>query len=375
MIAQETPPRTPRARAARTAAPRPLVPASRGWKRFAGHLILLVMGGAIGFALGFIIRIQKDGRSYNVEAPEGSHTTIDQNGNATVTIAGKPEAGKTPAVSPAAELKALLGQWKVVRVEKGKDADSSWGTIFWSPSALDPAGTDRFEFPQSSRKAKCGSDVSGRSKSPAGRTSGRRESPTGRSPRRGFRPVGPTKETNSQRSDRRHPTSRTASTRPRLPKHSICSLPGPASAGETARDDLSAVGIYQIDGDKLKICLARYLSCVKGDQRPKSFAIAPDSGDILFVLERFRPSQDDKAIEGDWTVVSHTENGKPIEDDGASYSFHNDSIGDGFGAKGPYDLDATKQPRQITICWGSNATGSFKSEGSFLASTGSMATA
>ena len=45
MIAQETPPRTPRARATRTAAPRPLVPASRGWKRFAGHLILLVMGG------------------------------------------------------------------------------------------------------------------------------------------------------------------------------------------------------------------------------------------------------------------------------------------------------------------------------------------
>ena len=32
---------------------------------------------------------------------------------------------------------------------------------------------------------------------------------------------------------------------------------GPASAGETAKDDLSAVGIYQIDGDKLKICLTR----------------------------------------------------------------------------------------------------------------------
>ena len=125
----------------------PLVPASRGWKRFAGHLVLLVMAGAIGFALGIVIHIQKDGRSYDIEAPEGSHTTIDRSGNATVTIAGKPEAGKTPAVSPAAELKALLGQWKVVRVEKGKDADSSWGTIFWSPSALDPAGTDRLEFP------------------------------------------------------------------------------------------------------------------------------------------------------------------------------------------------------------------------------------
>ena len=35
----------------------------------------------------------------------------------------------TPAVNPAAELKALQGQWKVVRVKKGNDADLSW-TVF-----------------------------------------------------------------------------------------------------------------------------------------------------------------------------------------------------------------------------------------------------
>ena len=38
----------------------------------------------------------------------------------------KPEPGRLPAAGPAAQLKALKGQWKVVRMEKGKDADATW---------------------------------------------------------------------------------------------------------------------------------------------------------------------------------------------------------------------------------------------------------
>ena len=47
---------------------------------------------------------------------------------------------------------------------------------------------------------------------------------------------------------------------------------------------LAALGIYEIAGDQLKICVARYVPTLKSDQRPKGFAIGPGSGDILFVL-------------------------------------------------------------------------------------------
>jgi len=43
------------------------------------------------------------------------------------TKADKDDGGPTLAVNAAADLKALPGQWKVVRVEKGKGADQSWG--------------------------------------------------------------------------------------------------------------------------------------------------------------------------------------------------------------------------------------------------------
>ena len=57
-----------------------------------------------------------------------------------------PRGSPPPAVSPVADLKALQGQWKVVRVEKGKDADSSWAAICQFGSTLDPATTSRFSF-------------------------------------------------------------------------------------------------------------------------------------------------------------------------------------------------------------------------------------
>ena len=289
-----------------------------------------------------------------------------------MTIAGKPEAGKTPAVSPSAELKALLGQWKVVRVEKGKDADSSWGTIsgrhrlstrqvrigssFPSPFEEGQVRFRRFR-PQKSPPAERPAAGSLLRADPRGVDSARlvRRKKQIRSGR-----IGGTLLHVPHRPDRGSQNIRFARFRPRF-----CRRNGKRrSLGGGHLPDRRR----QVEDPLANICLAsRATSGRRIANRPLGY--------ILFVLKRFRPSQDDKAIEGDWTVVSHTENGKPIEDDGASYSFHNDSIGDGFGAKGPYDLDATKQPRQITICWGSNATGSFKSEGQFLASTGSMATA
>ena len=144
--------------------------------------------------------------------------------------------------------------------------------------------------------------------------------------------------------------------------------------------EVAALGIYEIDGDKLTLRLAAYLPTVKSDQRPKNFAVAPDSADVLFVLERYRPPEDEKALEqGSWAIVSQTEDGKPIPrkqlryhspvphqtEDGnwamreefhdITYGFYDDSMratGVSFESpEGPYDLDATKQPKQITISW------------------------
>lgn len=63
------------------------------------------------------------------------------------------------AINPAAELKALQGEWKMVRIEKGKDADVSWPRIYrGSPSIPQP----RLDFILGDRTAvrTCSSDVS-----------------------------------------------------------------------------------------------------------------------------------------------------------------------------------------------------------------------
>ena len=50
---------------------------------------------------------------------------------------------------------------------------------------------------------------------------------------------------------------------------------------------LQALGIYEIKDGRLKIRLARVLPALNFDQRPSSFAVTPDSGDILFTLKHF----------------------------------------------------------------------------------------
>jgi uncharacterized protein (TIGR03067 family) len=136
-------------------------------------------------------------------------------------------------------------------------------------------------------------------------------------------------------------------------------LRDPQSAGS---NEPLALGIYEIDGDRMRICLARYLPSVKSDQRPKRFAIAPDSGDILFVLEPYQPSGDEKVVQGLWSVVSQTEDGKPLSKNrllATTCSFgigmigiHEEKRPGGtviahFG--GVCVLDGTKQPKSLTI--------------------------
>ena len=47
------------------------------------------------------------------------------------------------------------------------------------------------------------------------------------------------------------------------------------------------------------------------DNRPRSFQVPPEPGDILFVLQRHSLSEDRKAFENLWTIVEWTRDGKP----------------------------------------------------------------
>ena len=80
----------------------PLLLTSWGWKWFIGQLILLMLAGSLGFCLGILIRIHKDGRDTTVEIPLGSHATVDGEGNVALDVPGRSEAVKPSAVNAAA---------------------------------------------------------------------------------------------------------------------------------------------------------------------------------------------------------------------------------------------------------------------------------
>jgi RND family efflux transporter MFP subunit len=76
------------------ASPRPpLLLASWGWKWFAAQIILLLMAGGMGYFLGVIITIKKNGQTSQIEAPDGSRVVVDRSGNATIELPGKEDGG------------------------------------------------------------------------------------------------------------------------------------------------------------------------------------------------------------------------------------------------------------------------------------------
>ena len=127
-----------------------------------------------------------------------------------------------------------------------------------------------------------------------------------------------------------------------------------------------AVGIYEMDGDRLKVCLRRYLPSLKTQPRPSRFAVKPNTGDVLLVLERHRLSEDEKAIQGWWAVATQVEDGKSVPNAqvrNIQFSFYDDmdfgidsSGNQGRGgtvgqsdATGLWSLDPAKHPKTITL--------------------------
>jgi RND family efflux transporter MFP subunit len=231
----------------------------------------------------------------------------------------RPPAANAPGavVTPTADLKALQGPWKVVRVEKGKDADESWARILgFGAGSENPAAANRFDFSE------------------------------------GRLAVLSFAEAQTWQSDYGIDPTTAIKTIDILEDHDGKQT-GP----------LLGLGIYDRDGDRLEICLSRYVPSLKTDQRPKRFAVEPNSADVLFTLERIRPSEDEKTIAGNWTVAAETDDGKPLADEKRrdlgwqigdnsfmSYYSSKDATRTPHGTmSGVYRLEADKQPKRITF--------------------------
>jgi len=242
-----------------------------------------------------------------------------------------PPAARPPqarAVNPAAELGALEGEWKVVGVEKGTSGDEAWAAICEFPLKLDPATTSRFAFGGVGHVSLL---IRRRASTPEFRSLNNY----------GFLPPW-----HDQDFDYRiNPTAE--------PKtiDLLNSLAGHAS--DTPR--LAAQGIYEIEGDRMKICLRNILPRVTGGQRPEAFSVDPDSGDVLFLLERYRPSEAEKQLQGTWIVESEIVDGEPVSEDENTprlCTFHEDYASIPSRERGgpcPFVLDAAEDPKRITF--------------------------
>jgi RND family efflux transporter MFP subunit len=233
------------------------------------------------------------------------------------------DATGAPAVNAVAEYRALLGQWKVVRVEKGTDADKDWAKILgYTDSVMNPATASRFDVDE------------------------------------------------GQLHVLSFETAQTWDFGYRFdPYTRIKQLDLTKVSDSFETGGLRALGIYEIKDGRLKIRLARVMPTLNFDQRPSRFAVDPNSGDVLFTLERFRPSKDEEALEssgGRWAVTSRIYDGKAIAEKQRSHSvwtFSNNTFAslvrgeDANGVQnsescpmsGLYRLNEDNQPKQITL--------------------------
>ncbi len=237
-----------------------------------------------------------------------------------------PAAGDVDA---AAELSALKGKWKVVRVEHGTNAAESWAGICECGSPLNPSLIYGFEFGERvnqdlSQILLLTAKIDPRDISPGN--------------------DGPQKIEFSCTLD--------LTAMPKaLDLHRHYEM-----GGTTGK--LTGVGVYEIKGDRLTICLARALPWVKSSSRPKEVAVRPGSEDVLFVLERYRPAGDEQAVQGNWVVAEETDDGKLLSSQtlqGRRYLFSDQFVTLFLKAGGVaeqswlWSIDAAKQPKTITM--------------------------
>ena len=188
---------------------------------------------------------------------------------------------------PPVQQDPLHDRWDVVRIERGKDADAAWAKIFGSP-APPPATLDHLYI----------SDAANEENTLFPMWQPRPGQPPNKSL--------PAPLTYGPFKVRLFCFDKEAE--PFAPVKTIDLYSFNPFLRRPA-GPLVALGIYELDGDHLKICLRAAIR--QRDGRPRSFQVPPESGDILLVLQRHRESEDEKALEGHlWTVVGETRDGK-----------------------------------------------------------------
>jgi RND family efflux transporter MFP subunit len=226
---------------------------------------------------------------------------------------------RTAPANPTAELKAMQGPWKIVSIEKGKDADSLWAIIWgYDSGTKDPATLRRLSF---------GDGL--------------------------LQMMGVEKVGNHEAADVCQPPYQVNPTA--APKTIELYQPNDSPNQERR---LTALGIYEIEGERLKICLTRHFQSLKGVQPPpRRFAVEPGVGDILLTLERYRPSADETAMQGQWSIAESIEDGKPVAPSEVRkrnarftdwcFDISDDSAH--WWVNGVFTLDEAKQPKRIAI--------------------------
>ena len=123
--------------------------------------------------------------------------------------------------------------------------------------------------------------------------------------------------------------------------------------------NLAWLGIYQLDGNRLTICLNGNIPALKSQQRPSQFD--RNSGDAVLLLERYQPSDDERALQDQRTLISQIEDGTTIPERKIRGRMLNFIWGNVFSAmlvinderyqisSGTYVLEPAKEPKTITL--------------------------
>ena len=355
--------------------------------------MLLLLVGGLGFALGIVIRIQKDGETYQLTVPASSQTTIDEKGNATVDVTGGPGSAR-----PAADETPQIETYRIAGADP-QTVLSVLTTMFTGTPNLrltvDPKSNQLVAMATPAQHAGIRAILE-KLLPPPGKSEA--ATSTAKKPERDQTlVVSPAVELkalqgtwNIVRVEKGDAADKAwgpfMENYLRVGKRFIfdgaalkireAGQPGysvyECSVGSNAVPrwiDLYqsvlngaqpfALGVYEISGNRLKLCLAiKSFRSPRTGQRPEELAVEPSSGNVLLTLERYQPSADEEDIQGHWTVVTAVEDGETIpEYTGPEFQFSEYDVFNMRTVKqnsiafmqGGYILDPGMQPKTITI--------------------------
>jgi uncharacterized protein (TIGR03067 family) len=118
------------------------------------------------------------------------------------------------------------------------------------------------------------------------------------------------------------------------------------------RKGKTLLGIYKIEGDTFRVCVAR-----PGDERPAEFSARAGSGRILIIYKRDKVVQELQAFKGTWRLCSKEEDGKKFSEEeikgviGTVNGSGRVSVrrGDKVISAGTITLDPTANPKTIDV--------------------------